>query len=107
MNEPTDHEPSQELSEVLAALDQAPRSAELDGLADAVASMQSALVPAGTTEGATLNPFRKSARVAVLAAAGILVVGGAAAAARYEPTDRPPTIDTPPSSLPPVELPSG
>lgn len=106
MSEPTEHEPSPELSALLDALAQPARADEVGGVADAVAAMQSAIAPAGPTERASVHPIHKRTRVAVLAAAGIFLVGGAAAAAGFDPIDRPPSIDAPPVSVPPVVLPA-
>ena len=109
MSEPTDFDgpPSPELAALLDTLAQLPRADELVDETKVVASMQSVIAAAGTTRGASMTPTQKRVRIAAIAAAGLIVVGGAAAAGPggFNPVDRPPTIDPPPASVPPVELP--
>ena len=101
MSEPTDSDslPSPELAALLDALAEAPRADELVDEASVVASMQSVIAPAGTTRGASMSPAQKRVRIAAIAAAGLVAVGGAAAAGPggFDPVDRPPSIDAPPA----------
>jgi hypothetical protein len=105
MSEPIEHEPSPELTAMLDALAQPARPDELEGGAEAIAAMRAVLAPAGITAAARVRRSRHRARLAAVATAGAILAGGAAAAAAgFNPIDRPPAVDAPETSVPPAAL---